>query len=82
MNQRSDITDRLSSLHHILIFHGESDELIATANALEIYKRAGDPKKLIVLSGGDHRMSNPAHQETFIIEAVNWYKTCFDGTLN
>jgi alpha-beta hydrolase superfamily lysophospholipase len=79
MNHCSDITDKLSSLHHILIFHGDSDELIPPSNALEIYRRAGDPKKLIILNGGDHRMSNPAHQKTFITEAVNWFKDCFAG---
>ncbi len=79
VNHRSDITDKLSALHHILIFHGDADELIPSSNALEIYRKAGDPKKLIMLSGGDHRMSNPAHQKTFIKEAVNWFKACFDG---
>jgi uncharacterized protein len=79
MNRRSDITDKLSSLHHILIFHGDSDELIPASNALEIYEKTGDPKKLIMQSGGDHRMSNPTHQKTFIKEAVSWFKNCFAG---
>jgi dipeptidyl aminopeptidase/acylaminoacyl peptidase len=35
----------------------------------------GHPKKLNVLKDGDHRMSNPLHQETFIREASLWFKT-------
>ena len=80
--RRSDITDKLSSLHHILIFHGDSDELIPSSNALEIYDKAGHPKKLVMQAGGDHRMSNSTHQETFVKEAANWFKNCFDGSLH
>ena len=78
---RSDLTETLSSLHHILIFHGDSDELIPPSNALEIYEKAGHPKKLVMQSGGDHRMSNVDHQEIFIKEAVNWFNNCFNGTM-
>ena len=28
----SDVTDKLSSLHHVLIFHGDADELIPPSN--------------------------------------------------
>ncbi|UCD33703.1 MAG: alpha/beta fold hydrolase [Desulfobacterales bacterium] len=77
----SDITGKLSLLHHILIFHGDSDELIPPSNALEIYDKAGDPKKLIMQSNGDHRMSHSKHQEAFIKEAVLWFKNCFEGSL-
>lgn len=76
----SDISDRLSSIHHILIFHGDSDELVPPSNAREIYGKAGNPKKLIIQKGGDHRMSNRAHQEIFVREAAFWFKNCFDGT--
>ena len=81
-SRRSDIADKLPSLHHILIFHGDSDELIPPSNALEIYDKAGDPKKLIMQSNGDHRMSNAEHQEAFIKKAAFWFKNCFEGALN
>jgi len=77
----SDISDKLSSTHHILIFHGDSDDLVPPSNAREIYEKAGDPKKLIIQNGGDHRMSNKTHQETFVRESALWFKSCFDGTI-
>ncbi len=77
----SDISDKLSSTHHILIFHGDSDDLVPPSNAREIYEKAGDPKKLIIQNGGDHRMSNKTHQETFVRESALWFKNCFDGTI-
>jgi alpha-beta hydrolase superfamily lysophospholipase len=76
-----DISDKLSVLHHILIFHGDSDDLVPLSNAKEIYEKAGDPKKLISQKGGDHRMSNKKHQENFAVESALWFKSCFDGTI-
>jgi len=77
----SDISDKLSSIHHILIFHGDSDALVPPLNAREIYEKAGDPKKLIIQKDGDHRMSNKTHQENFVRESALWFKNCFDGTI-
>lgn len=75
---RSNISEKLSGLHHILIFHGEDDRVVPVANAREIYAKAAHPKKLVIQKNGDHRMSKKEHQENFIAEAANWYKNCFD----
>ena len=72
---RSDLSDKLSNLHHILIFHGDSDNVVPPSNAQEIYSKAAEPKKLIMQRQGDHRMSTKEHQTNFIKEAVNWFKT-------
>ncbi|MFH2219817.1 MAG: alpha/beta fold hydrolase [Pseudomonadota bacterium] len=76
---QSDISDKLSRLHHILIVHGNADEVVPPSNAHQIYSKAGSPKKLIMQKHGDHRMSNNKHQENFIKEAASWFKTCFKG---
>jgi len=76
----SDISDKLPSTHHILIFHGDSDDLVPPSNAKEIYEKAVDPKKLIIQEYGDHRMSNKTHQDNFVRESALWFKSCFDGT--
>ncbi|MBU0986967.1 MAG: lysophospholipase [Proteobacteria bacterium] len=75
---RSDISDKLAGLHHILIFHGQADHVVPPSNAQEIYSKAAWPKKLIMQKDGDHPMSKKEHQENFVKEAVNWYKTCFE----
>jgi uncharacterized protein len=76
-----DISDKLSALHHILIFHGDSDDLVPLSNAREIYEKAGDPKNLIIQKDGDHRMSNKTHQDNFVRKSALWFKNCFDGTI-
>lgn len=76
-NLPSDISVKLSSIKNILIFHGDSDDIVPPSNALEIYSKAGKPKKLIMQKGGDHRMSDKEHQKTFVQETVSWFKSCF-----
>ncbi|RLB79931.1 MAG: damage-inducible protein CinA [Deltaproteobacteria bacterium] len=78
----SDISDKLSSTHHILIFHGDSDEIVPPSNAREIYEKAGDPKKLIIQKNGDHRMSNKTDQENFVRESALWFKNSFDDSIS
>lgn len=73
-----DISEKLADIHHVLIFHGETDTVVPYSNALEIYQKARKPKKLIRQSGGDHLMSNHAHQKEFIREAALWFKTHFE----
>ena len=80
-NLQWDISDTLTHLHHILIFHGDSDKLVPPSNAHEIYLKAGNPKKLILQKEGDHRMSNRSHQAEFVRKAARWFKDCFDGRL-
>ncbi len=74
-----DITKLFSGISDILIFHGEKDSVVPLEHAREIFRRAGDPKKLIVQKGGDHRMSDPAHQHQFILEASLWFKSGLSG---
>jgi len=69
------VTDRLNSLHHILIAHGTCDEVVPYANAEIIYQNAQLPKKLIQLKGGGHRLTQPEHQTLFVQETLNWFET-------
>ena len=69
-----DISGKLSQIKNILIFHGDAVEVVPFSNAIELYEKTGDTKKLIIQKNGDHLMSNPAHQKEFIREAGLWFK--------
>jgi esterase/lipase len=71
---RFDLTYLLKNLHHVLIFHGDTDDVVPVDEAYLIYSRAGDPKRLIVFENGDHVMSHPDHQEAFAGESVQWFR--------
>ena len=68
-----DISDQLSGIRNILIFHGNADETVPLSHAQEIYEGVSQPKQLVVFSQSDHRMSNPTHQKDFIRQATAWF---------
>ena len=74
---RFDISEKVSGLHHILIFHGDSDRVVPPSEAHLVYQKSVIPKRLIMLRKGDHRLSLPENREKFIRESAAWYKTCF-----
>jgi alpha-beta hydrolase superfamily lysophospholipase len=78
MNLSFDLFEYLPKVHNILIFHGDQDEVVPLLHAKTIYAHAQDPKKLVILKDGDHRMSQISHQEVFVREAVGWFKKGFD----
>jgi len=69
-----DITEGLSKITNILIFHGDADEVVPVSHAREIYKLARKPKKVIIQQQGDHPMSNREHQQEFVREASSWFR--------
>jgi alpha-beta hydrolase superfamily lysophospholipase len=69
-----DISDQLSGIRNIVIFHGAADETVPLSHAQEIYEGVSQPKKLVVFSQSDHRMSAHAHQKDFIRQATAWFR--------
>jgi len=78
-HSRFDITARLSAISHILVFHGEADDVVPVSHGREIYHLARRPKKIILQQHGDHLMSNPEHQNEFVAEASAWFKRWLKG---
>lgn len=70
-----DVSERLSDITDILVFHGDKDDIVPISNGHTIHDRAGDPKQLIIQKNGDHRMSDPVDQKNFIKAASEWYRT-------
>jgi alpha-beta hydrolase superfamily lysophospholipase len=68
-----DISYQLSGIRNILIFHGNADETVPLSHAQEIYEGVSQPKKMVVFSQSDHRMSNRTHQKNFIRQATAWF---------
>lgn len=72
-----DIRDRISAISHLLIFHGDNDQVVPFDNALKLNQNAKKPKKLICQKNGDHPMSNEIHQKEFIDQAAAWFEKYF-----
>ena len=74
-----DLTPSAQALHHVLIFHGDADEIVPVSNARLLYRASGFPKELVIHSKGRHRMDIPAHQKDFEKRAAAWFKKMFSA---
>jgi len=55
----------------LLIIHGANDELIDPAHAQKLYDRAKEPKEMMIVPGGEHRLRT---NEAVISKALVWLK--------
>lgn len=69
-----DLSDRLAGVHDLLVIHGECDEVVPLGHGQRIYAAVRDPKQLIINPGGDHRVTRPEHQRTFVDACQNWFE--------
>lgn len=67
-----DISGTLKKISNILVFHGDTDEVVSFSNAVEIYEKTASPKKLVRFTGGDHALTSPDFQKAFLEQTVEW----------
>jgi uncharacterized protein len=65
----------LISPRPLLVVHGEADDTVPLLNANDIYKTAGEPKSIKIISGADHQFTGHYHEVwgTFF----NWLEKYF-----
>ena len=73
-----DLISEAGHANHILILHGDRDDVVPVENARTIYEAAGNPKKLYILENADHRFSDAGHQRIFEKMTLEWFQQCFD----
>jgi pimeloyl-ACP methyl ester carboxylesterase len=56
----------------VLILHGDADEIVPVEEAYEIDACLANSKRLSILPGTDHRLSDPAVMQRAITEALDW----------
>jgi fermentation-respiration switch protein FrsA (DUF1100 family) len=56
----------------LLLVHGSEDDVVPVAQAYEMYDRAGEPKKLEIISGVGHRLRQ---EERAMAIAIDWLKS-------
>ena len=55
-----------------LILHGDADDVVPVEEAYELHECLTSPKRLSILQGADHRLSNPEMMRRTISEALDW----------
>ena len=56
----------------VLILHGDRDDVVPAAEAHELYGCLPVAKRLSLLKGADHRLSDPASVNQAMTEAIVW----------
>jgi alpha/beta superfamily hydrolase len=56
----------------VLIIHGDADEVVPVEEAHELNACLAGRKKLLIMKGTDHRLSDPVIMQQALTEAVDW----------
>lgn len=64
-------------VRNVLVIHGDADEVVPVDHARRLWKGAADPKRIEVLAGADHSISDPAHRDRAVALTVHWVRDAF-----
>ena len=60
-----------------LIVHGEDDDVVSLDHGMQLHDQADEPCDILVIPGGDHRLTDPAHRAQAVTASVAWLKKFF-----
>jgi dipeptidyl aminopeptidase/acylaminoacyl peptidase len=70
--QRYDLLQIIRNAPPILLIHGSADEVVPLEHAHRLYEAAGEPKRLEIVEGADHRFSNGLDKAVEL--TLEWFK--------
>lgn len=73
-NLNYDLTERIPAIRNVFIVHGTEDQVVPFDDGRTCYELAAEPKRFIAFEGGDHRITNPAHQKILVMRAVEFFE--------
>jgi alpha-beta hydrolase superfamily lysophospholipase len=57
-----------------LCVHADADEVVDLAHGAQLHDQAADPCDLLVIEGGDHRLTDPAHRARAVAASRDWFR--------
>lgn len=72
--QGHDLASKGPRIHHLMVIHGERDEVVPKAHAQRIYTIASEPKDLHVLPHADHRFTDPSLRIQATELSLKWFQ--------
>jgi alpha-beta hydrolase superfamily lysophospholipase len=64
----------LPPIPRVLVIHGRQDETVSWQEAVTIYRRLAEPKRLLLLETADHRLLDPGWRETAMDASWKWFQ--------
>jgi len=56
-----------------LIVHGDADDVVSLEHGVALHERAAEPCDLVIIPGGDHRLTNPVHRARAVDLSRDWF---------
>jgi uncharacterized protein len=70
---RYDLPAEARTVSRGLMIHGSKDEVVPWTEGKTIYDNLQDPKRFVLIEGGDHTFSDPVHREEAFSNAIEWF---------
>jgi len=55
-----------------LVIHGDKDDTVPVEEGRELFTALAGPKRLCIIEGSDHRLTEPAHLQKALTESIDW----------
>jgi len=56
-----------------LVVHGEADEVVGLEHGAALHEMATEPCELLLIPGGDHRLTDAAHRKQAVASSRDWF---------
>lgn len=67
-----DAVEAVQPVPQVLIVHGMADELVPWEHAVGLYRHAAEEKRIVLLDGADHRLTDPEVRAMAMVVTVAW----------
>jgi dipeptidyl aminopeptidase/acylaminoacyl peptidase len=57
-----------------LVVHGEADDVVPIEHGVQLHDQADEPCELLIIPGGDHRLTEPSHRAQAVAASRDWLK--------
>ena len=57
-----------------LCVHADADDVVALDHGVKLHEQAGEPCDLLVIAGGDHRLTDTAHRTRAVEASRDWFR--------
>lgn len=65
--------EHLTSIRGVLVIHGKLDEMVGWSDAIEIYRRAAEPKRLLLVGAAEHRFADSQCRKLALEASLEWF---------
>ena len=70
---------QIGTIHALQVIHGTDDQLVPCGHAQQLYQAVSPPRDLLLIQGGDHRLSDPAWRQTATERSRSWFLEQLQG---